>query len=59
MQYYSKNLLDFLLEIGLEFVKFAPIEAKNATMEFWKLLCMFCPYNRTQRQLTTADTNNS
>jgi len=48
---------------GLCFVKFAPMEAKNATMEFWKLLRLLCSYvtNTTtvnyrwhQRQLTVV-----
>ena len=53
MQYDSKNLLDFVLEIGLEWLMLYEIRTygskKNATMEFWKLLCLLCSYNRTQR----------
>jgi len=32
----SKHLLDFVIEIGLEWLKIAPKKSKNTTMEFWK-----------------------
>jgi len=36
----------------------APLEIQSATMEFWKLLCLICSYNRTQQQLTAAGASN-
>jgi len=48
-----------MIEIGLQWLQIAPKKSKNATMEFWKLLCLFYPYNRTQRQLTTSGTSGS
>jgi len=47
MQYDSNNLLVFVFEIGLEWQKIASIRIKNVTIEFWKLLCLFCSYNKT------------